>query len=172
MPPRLAFKRFTCFRAQRGGVWIPCNSGYTHTHTETLHLSCGEFRGRVDRGSAAHSMPANVTIWITGRFVAAEPSGRCGVYDSSWGKEELCRVSYIGCIQTQHKLAHGHRKLPPRRARVILSPESPSRRVRQSQSAVICPGPYKQQHSWKKPKPSMSRSSLLTTVSEELWCAL
>ncbi len=49
---------------------------------------------------------------------------------------------------------------------------SPSSWVCHSQCRMIWPDLYKQQHSWKKPKPSMSRSSLLTTVSEELWCAL
>lgn len=71
-----------------------------------------------------------------------------------------------------HKLAHSTENHHPVEHWSFSFPSPKSFWVCHRQCRVIWPGPYKQQHSWKKLKPSVSRSSLLTTVSEELWCAL
>lgn len=75
----------------------------------------------------------------------------------TWSEKNYCKIQ--------------HRETPPWGAQAILIPKSKEPSVTQP-CRVIWTGLYEQQHSWRKPKPSMTRSSLLTTVSEELWCAL
>lgn len=181
----------------RGGVWIPY---ILRLHTLST-WAAGGFTGKVISRSATCSTQDNLTIWITGLYVKAEPSRKPS---GSWSYDGICS-DYLGqtlCGESvsvdkmltvsfglhgqepayslnatrsetswRHKLAHSKENYHPVEHRSYTFP-SPTSWVWHSQRRANWPGLYKQQHSWKKPKPSMSRSSLLTTVSEELWCAL
>lgn len=103
-----------------------------------------------------------LVVWFTqsiNSFVSKTEAASCSP-NATWSETNwLHKLTHS--MENYHPVEHWSSSFPCPRSRVC-----------HSDCRMIWLGLYKQQHSWKKPKPSMSRSSLLTTVSEELWCAL
>lgn len=171
MPPRHAFKGFTC-SCVRGGVWIPHNSGYTQTLS--LPKLAGDSQGKSSPGQqhvtqritwqhALQVFMLNQSYCMQALYGGLQVVLRWNRAYTWWSFYIVDKMLLMFTLHGNAFVSEKYRKTPCWALFFFFFAKFIT--VIAEWSGLAC------KNSWKKPKPSMSRSSL-TRVSEELWCAL